>query len=94
MIEAFAGERKSFDKPILASIAPGSKTKVVGFITRESLENFGLADYVAVFTCLNPTTSPVISCSFQKRRLNRWISKAHRQWHLLSQAASPAVLHK
>ncbi len=49
MIEAFAGEKKSFDKPVLATIAPGSKTKVIGFITRESLENFGLADYVSVY---------------------------------------------
>ena len=49
MIEAFAGEKKSFDKPVLAAIAPGSAVKVVGFITRESLENFGLEDYVAVY---------------------------------------------
>lgn len=49
MIEAFAGEKKSFDKPVLATIAPGSKTKVVGFVTRESLDNFGLEDYVAVY---------------------------------------------
>jgi uncharacterized membrane protein len=49
MIEAFAGEKRSFDKPVLASIAPGSKTKVVGFITKESLENFGLTDYVSVY---------------------------------------------
>ena len=49
MIEAFAGEKKSFDKPVLATIAPGSKIKVVGFVTRESLENFGLEDYVAVY---------------------------------------------
>ena len=49
MIEAFAGEKKSFDKPVLASISPGSAIKVVGFITRESLENLGLSDYVAVY---------------------------------------------
>jgi uncharacterized membrane protein len=49
MIEAFAGEKKSFDKPVLASIAPGSAVKVIGFITKESLENFGLEDYVAVY---------------------------------------------
>ena len=49
MIEAFAGERKSFDKPVLASISPGSATKLVGFITRESLDNLGLVDYVAVY---------------------------------------------
>jgi uncharacterized membrane protein len=49
MIEAFAGEKKSFDKPVLASISPGSAAKVVGFVTRESLENLGLLDYVAVY---------------------------------------------
>ena len=54
MIEAFAGEKKSFDKPVLASISPpgtkpGPTTKVVGFITKESLDNFGLVDYVAVY---------------------------------------------
>ncbi|MHC4507550.1 MAG: DUF502 domain-containing protein [Planctomycetota bacterium] len=49
MIEAFAGERKSFDKPVLAAIAPGAAVKVVGFVTRDSLENLGLSDYVAVY---------------------------------------------
>ncbi len=49
MTEAFAGERKSFDKPVLAAIAPGSSVKVVGFVTRDSLENLGLRDYVAVY---------------------------------------------
>ena len=41
IIEAFAGEKKSFDKPVLASISPGSATKVVGFVTRESLKTSG-----------------------------------------------------
>ena len=49
MIEAFAGEKKSFDKPVLAAIGPKSAAKVVGFVTRESLENLGLSDYVAVY---------------------------------------------
>jgi uncharacterized membrane protein len=49
MIEAFAGEKKSFDKPVIASIAPGGAAKVVGFMTQESLENLGLSDYVAVY---------------------------------------------
>jgi len=49
MIEAFAGEKKSFDKPVLAAIGPGTAAKVVGFVTRDSLENLGLADYVAVY---------------------------------------------
>jgi uncharacterized membrane protein len=49
MIEAFAGEKKSFDKPVIATIAPGGAAKVVGFVTQESLKNLGLSDYVAVY---------------------------------------------
>ena len=49
MIEAFAGERKSFDTPVLAAVAPGSSVKVLGFVTRDSLENLGLPGYVAVY---------------------------------------------
>ena len=49
MIEAFAGDKKSFDKPVIATIAPGGAAKVVGFITRDSLDNLGLEDHVAVY---------------------------------------------
>jgi len=49
VIEAFAGEKKSFDKPVLATIVPAADAKVVGFVTRESLENLGLSDHVAVY---------------------------------------------
>ena len=49
MIEAFAGERKSFDRPVLAAVAPGSGVKIVGFVTRDSLDNLGISDYVAVY---------------------------------------------
>jgi len=49
IIEAFAGEKKSFDKPVIAAVAPGAAAKVVGFVTRDNLENLGLSDYVAVY---------------------------------------------
>lgn len=49
ILEAFAGDKKSFDKPVIASVGPGSNAKIVGFITRDSLENLGLNDYVAVY---------------------------------------------
>ncbi len=49
MIEAFAGDKKSFDKPVIATISPGGAAKVIGFVTQESLENLGLSDYVAVY---------------------------------------------
>ncbi len=50
MIEAFAGDKKSFDRPVIATLAPGGSAKVVGFITQDSLENLGLEDHVAVYT--------------------------------------------
>jgi uncharacterized membrane protein len=49
IIQAFAGEKKSFDKPVLASISPGSAAKIVGFVTRETLESLGVSDHVAVY---------------------------------------------
>jgi len=49
LVEAFAGEKKKFDKPVLVTLGPGCDAKVVGFMTRESLENLGLKDHVAVY---------------------------------------------
>jgi len=49
LVEAFAGEKKKFDKPVLVTLGPGFDAKVVGFLTRENLENLGLKDYVAVY---------------------------------------------
>ena len=49
VVEAFAGEEKKFDKPVVVSLAGGNGPKVAGFITSESLEKFGLDDYAAVY---------------------------------------------
>jgi uncharacterized membrane protein len=49
LIGAFVGDKKSFDKPVLVTLSPGSNIQVIGFITRESLENIGYADKVAVY---------------------------------------------
>jgi uncharacterized membrane protein len=48
IVEAFAGEEKKFDKPVIASLGAGG-AKVMGFITSQTLENLGLNDYVAVY---------------------------------------------
>ena len=48
LIEAFAGDKKSFDKPAIVELIPDGP-KVMGFITNESLEKFGLDDYVSVY---------------------------------------------
>jgi uncharacterized membrane protein len=49
LIGAFVGDKKSFDKPVLVTIAPGSSIQAIGFITRDSLESIGFAEKVAVY---------------------------------------------
>lgn len=46
---AFVGEKKGFNKPVLVSLAPEGNVKVIGFVTRESLANLGLAESAAVY---------------------------------------------
>ena len=48
LIEAFAGEKKSFDKPAIVELTPGG-AKALGFITRDCLEFLSLSDHVAVY---------------------------------------------
>src|SRR6476620_12373719 len=46
--EAFAGEKKKFNKPALANIDDNDVWRV-GFITQEDAADFGFVDYVAVY---------------------------------------------
>ncbi|HWJ92943.1 MAG TPA: DUF502 domain-containing protein [Flavisolibacter sp.] len=46
--EAFAGEKKKFNKPVLANIDDNDVWRV-GFITQEEAADFGFSDYVAVY---------------------------------------------
>jgi uncharacterized membrane protein len=47
-LEAFAGNNKKFDKPILVSV-DGNDIWRIGFITQESCEHLGLKDHVTVY---------------------------------------------
>ncbi|MEC4676101.1 MAG: DUF502 domain-containing protein [Nitrospirota bacterium] len=49
LIGAFVGDKKSFNKPVLVRLIPGANIEVMGFVTGESLNNFGLSDRVAVY---------------------------------------------
>ncbi|MGE5703225.1 MAG: DUF502 domain-containing protein [Clostridia bacterium] len=49
VLGAFVGDKKSFDKPVLVTLSADGSAKAIGFITRESLDNVGLADHVAVY---------------------------------------------
>ena len=46
--EAFAGEKKKFNRPVLANIDDNDVWRV-GFLTQENMEDFGLKDYVSVY---------------------------------------------
>jgi uncharacterized membrane protein len=46
--EAFAGEKKKFNKPVLANIDDNDVWRV-GFITQEEVKDFHFDDYVAVY---------------------------------------------
>lgn len=48
-VEAFVSDKKKFDKPVLLSLGEGMDTDVIGFVTRDSLDDFGLQDRVAVY---------------------------------------------
>lgn len=46
--EAFAGEKKKFNKPVLANVDDNDVWRV-GFLTNEDMSELGLEDYVAVY---------------------------------------------
>jgi uncharacterized membrane protein len=49
MLNAFVGEKRRFDKPVLVSLTADGAVKVVGFLTSESLANLGAADHATVY---------------------------------------------
>ena len=49
LIGAFVGDKKRFDTPVLVEIQPASGILITGFVTRRSMEVWGMADHVAVY---------------------------------------------
>lgn len=49
LVGAFVGDKKKFDQPVLVTLIPGTDVKVVGFITRKTMEPWGLPDQIAVY---------------------------------------------
>ena len=48
LLNAFVGEKRRFDKPVLMSFMPGAP-RLLGFVTQESLHHLGLHDHIAVY---------------------------------------------
>src|SRR5918992_5749187 len=49
LFNAFVGERRRFDAPVLVTLSPQSNLKALGFVTAESLERYGVDGHVAVY---------------------------------------------
>ena len=49
LIEAFMGEKKRFDQPVIVSLVPGGHAEAIGFVTRKNMDMFGQPDHVAVY---------------------------------------------
>lgn len=48
ILQALGGEKKTFERPVVVTLAPGSGAKVLGFVTRDDLSEIGLPGEVAV----------------------------------------------
>jgi len=49
LLNAFVGEKRRFDKPVLVAPIPQSGIRVLGFQTQESLAVIGLSEHVTVY---------------------------------------------
>jgi len=49
LLNAFVGEKRRFDKPVLVRLSANTDARMVGFVTQESLDRLGLAGYAAVY---------------------------------------------
>lgn len=49
MLNAFVGEKRRFDKPVLVSLTEDGSVKVFGFLTAESIESLGVENSATVY---------------------------------------------
>ena len=49
MLNAFVGEKRRFDKPVLVSLSGDGSLKVLAFLTSDSLASLGVSGHVSVY---------------------------------------------
>jgi uncharacterized membrane protein len=49
MLNAFVGEHRRFDKPVLATLTADGAVKVLAFLTSDSLAALGATDFVTIY---------------------------------------------
>lgn len=48
-INAFVGEKRRFDKPVVVRLFENSSARALGFVTQESLDTMGMANWISVY---------------------------------------------
>lgn len=49
LVNAFVGDKKSFNRPVLVSLSGEDKVRAIGFLTCDDLESLAIAESVAVY---------------------------------------------
>ena len=60
LLDAFVGEKRRFDRPVLVSTGVDGVEMAFGFITQDSMTRFGLEDHVTVYLPFSYTFTGVI----------------------------------
>ena len=60
LLDAFVGEKRRFDRPVVVSIHADGVEKAFGFVTLEAMERFGLDDHVTVYLPFSYTFTGMI----------------------------------
>jgi uncharacterized membrane protein len=49
LLDAFVGEKRRFDTPVMVAVTPDGGPKALGFVTMRALDHLGIGDHVAVY---------------------------------------------
>ncbi len=49
LVNAFVGEKRRFDKPVIVELFPGGNARALGFVTQDALGQRGMDGYVSVY---------------------------------------------
>lgn len=60
LLDAFVGERRRFDRPVVVTTSADGIEKAFGFVTQQTMQRFGLDDHVTVYLPFSYTFTGVI----------------------------------
>lgn len=60
LLDAFVGEKRRFDRPVVVAMHADGIEKAFGFVTQETMDRFGLEEHVTVYLPFSYTFTGVI----------------------------------